>query len=304
MCLSMKEKFVHFEGAMALLGGAVIYGTFGVLVRELAKMMGDAMQTLARFALAAAIITVINLLIRRRYRIPRPALLRAALLGVLFSAEIVLFTISANNTKIANAVVLLYAGSILSSFIIGTLAFREKITTQKMVAIGLALIGLSMYSGGFLAASLGILAGFGSGLIDGLSNATRKTLKSVDRNLVIMYQFLAGSIFALIVVTLAGDFTIVNAGWLPIIATVIFAVAQIVLNNLLLFGFQHFDVNIGTVILATELFFATIMGYLFFRESPTIAELIGGIVIFMASIVASVNLAQLFRRRQTGSSKA
>lgn len=294
----MKEKFVHFEGAIALLGSAFIYGTFGILIREISKMMGDATQTLARFVLAALFAFGLNLLLRKRLNVSRRVLVRAILLGALFAVVVVLFTISANNTKIANSVVLLYAGSILSSFIIGSIAFKEKVTAQKIVAITLALAGLSMYSGGFLAASVGILAGFASGLFDGGANAVRKTLKGEDRNLVIMHTFIFGSFFTLLIIMLTGGFEVGAFMWLPVILTVVFAVLQILLNNLLLFGFQHFDVNIGTVILATELFFASLLGYLFFREAPTVSELIGGIVIFVASIVASVNFSQMFKTKK------
>jgi len=295
----MKEKFVHFEGAMSLVGAAFIYGTFGILIREISKMMGDATQTLARFALAAVFAFGLNMVLRKRLRVSKGVLLRAGLLGGLFAAVVVLFTISANSTKIANSVVLLYAGSILSSFVIGSIAFKEKITKQKTIAIVLALVGLSMYAGGFLAASAGILAGFGSGLFDGFANAMRKTLKSVDRNLVIMYSFTIGSLFALLIVLATGGFEVGQFAWLPIVLTVVFAILQIVLNNLLLFGFQHFDVNVGTVILAMELFFASLLGYLFFRESPTMSELVGAIVIFAASIVASVNFSQLFKIKKS-----
>jgi len=70
------------------------------------------------------------------------------------------------------------------------------------------------------------------------------------------------------------------------------------LSNLLLFGFQHFDVNVGTVILATELFFATIFAFLLYHETPVPNEVVGGCLIFAASIVASVNFAEMFRRRR------
>lgn len=73
----------------------------------------------------------------------------------------------------------------------------------------------------------------------------------------------------------------------PIIAVVAFAILQLILNHLLLFGFQHFDVNIGTVILSLELFFAAILGYIIFGEALTTAELLGGLAIFAASIVSA-----------------
>jgi len=81
------------------------------------------------------------------------------------------------------------------------------------------------------------------------------------------------------------------------VAGLVFALLQISLGNLLLYGFQHFDVNVGTVILATELFFASLIGLIFFREIPSTHEIIGGCFIFVASILSAVDVPALLRRR-------
>lgn len=291
------KKLAQFEGASALLGAAFIYGTFGLLIREMSKMMGDAMQVAVRFILAAALIVVVNLLMRKKFRLSQVSTVKAILLGVSFAVVVLLFTISVNSTKIANSVFLLYAGSIFSSFLIGTFLLKEKVGPAKIVAIVITLVGLSMYSGAFLAASLGIVTGFASGLLDGVSNALRKSLKTVDRNVAVMYQYGVGSLVGVFAVLLAGDFAFGPVSLLPVLATAVFVVLMLFLSNLLLFGFQHFDVNIGTVILATELFFAAIFGYIFLQESPTVQEMIGGILIFIASIIAAVDIPRLLCRR-------
>jgi drug/metabolite transporter (DMT)-like permease len=296
----MSQKLTQLQGAGALLLSAFIYGTFGLLIREIAKMMGDATQVAARFILAAGIIALANLLMRKALRIPRVLLLKAGLLGVAFALVVLFFTISANSTKIINSVVLLYGGSIIASFLIGTFIFKEKVTGPKILAIIIALIGLAMFSNAFLALSLGVITGFASGLMDGVANGLRKTLKAADRNVVVMYQFGIGSVFSLLLVLFSGGFVIGEISLIPVLAILVFALLLVFLNNLLLFGFQHFDVNVGTVILATELFFAMVLGYLFLHESPTLSEVVGGALIFFASIIAAVDVRLLFGRLGRG----
>lgn len=150
-----------------------------------------------------------------------------------------------------------------------------------------------MYSDAILAVSVGVVAGVLSGVSDGISNGIRKTLKGVDRNTVLQYQFATGSLFALLIVVLSKQEVLIQASLVPIIATGVFAILQIGLGNLLLYGFQNFDVNIGTIIVASELFFATILGYLFFRESTTTQEFAGGVLIFSASILSAVDFKEL-----------
>lgn len=289
----------RFRGASALFGAAFIYSTFGILIRQMALMFGDSAQTAARFAVAFVFVLFLNLIRRQSFSLPKKSLIKSCLLGVFFGAEVLLFTVSVNNTKIANSVFLLYAASMISSFMIGTLWFKEKLTLTKITAIIIAFVGLYMYSDAIFVMSMGIVAGIASGILDGVSNALRKTLKDVKRNAVLTYQFIFSSLFACLAMIFSGEVMVKEIVFVSMLAVVIFAVFQIALNNLLLYGFQHFDVNIGTVILATELLFAAIIGFLFFKEIPTIKEVIGGGLIFIASVISVLNIKNIFAKKHT-----
>lgn len=283
------------KGSSALFSAAFIYSTFGILIRQMAVMFGDSAQTAARFGLAFVFIIILNFVRRQSIILSKEALVKACLLGITFGFVVLLFTISVTNTKIANSVFLLYAGSMISSFIIGTFFLKEKLTVIKIIALTIAFAGLYMYSDAFLVMSIGVVTGLLSGLFDGISNAIRKTLKGVNRNSILTYQFLFSSLLAGLVLIVSGDVLIKEISLLSVIAVVVFAILQIWLGNLLLFGFQHFDVNIGTVILATELFFATILGFLLFQEIPTSKEIIGGLLIFLASALSVVDLKRILK---------
>ena len=72
-------------------------------------------------------------------------------------------------------------------------------------------------------------------------------------------------------------------------STIAFSILLIFAANLLLYGYKHFDVNMGSVISSTELVFATLLAYLFFKEIPSGTELLGGVLIFVASIIAALD---------------
>jgi drug/metabolite transporter, DME family len=286
----------HTKGASALLGAAFIYACFGLLVREMAVMFGDNAQTAFRFVVAFALLGIFSLLIKRPVKISRQTLLKIVCLGIAFCGVVLFFTMSVNLTKLGNSVFLLYAGSIIASLLIGTLVLKEKLTTTKVIAIVLSLIGLGMYSSALLSLSLGVIAAVLSGLLDGVSNSIRKTLGGVDRGTVLLYQYGVGASCALVVLAIAPQDAIRIVSVWPVVVGVIFSALLIVVGNLLLYGFQHFDVNIGTVILATELFFALLIGWLFFQEVPATNEIIGGIIIFLASILSTVDIPALLKR--------
>jgi drug/metabolite transporter (DMT)-like permease len=285
------------KGATALLGAAFTYACFGVLIREMAKMFGDNAQVAFRFVIALALLALFALLVKRPVKLSGKTLARVAFLGISFSGVVMLFTVSANLTKLGNTVFLLYAGSIITSLLIGTFAFKEKLTPVKVTAIILSLIGLAMYSSALLTLSLGVVTAVLSGLFDGVSNSIRKTLSGIDRNSILLYQYAFGSACALLVLAIAPQGSIRTVGIMPVVAGVVFSLLLIGLGNLLLYGFQHFDVNVGTVILATELFFALLLGWIFFHETPAPNEVVGGVVIFAASILSAIDVPVLLGRR-------
>ncbi len=53
-------------------------------------------------------------------------------------------------------------------------------------------------------------------------------------------------------------------------------------------GFQKTDINIGSMLVSTELFFGPLFAYLMFRESLSTSEIIGSILVILA--VINVNL--------------
>jgi len=205
------------------------------------------------------------------------------------TAIIVFFTIAINEIKIASTIFLLYIASMLTSLFMGTLIFKESLGAQKMAALFLAVVGLSLFMSEHMALGLGVgmVSALLSGVSEGVGNVIRKKLKDADRVTVTLVQFLVITITAFILVGMAGESAIREVSWLPIVALIAFSTLQLALNNLLLFGFQNFDVNIGTVILSLEIFIAAIFGFLIFGETLSTAEIAGGVVIFTASVVSA-----------------
>jgi len=132
----MIKKQHTLSGASALLGAAFIYSTFGILVREMSKMFGDIAQSAARFGLAAVIIIVVCLVLKKKLALPRREALLSATLGLCFAIVIALYSIAANATTLSNAVAVLYGSSIVTSFIVGTVFLKEKVTKTKITRLG------------------------------------------------------------------------------------------------------------------------------------------------------------------------
>lgn len=273
------------SGGVSLLAAALLYASYGFMIRESATMFGDATQTGLRMVLALLLLAgLVRWRWRKSLRATRTELLPLMGLAVAGAAIALSFTTSVRYLDLSATVLLLYVGSIATSIVVGTCVFRERLTMAKVGVIALTCVGLLLYGGGALHVGLGFVAGLCAGVCDGVANSLRKLTGHIAREKVVFYQYL----FTLVPLTLYGlashEQPIHGFHWSAIIVTVLFSVAILVSASLLQYGFGHFDLNVGTVILATELFFATLLGWLLYAEVPTISTATGSLLIFLASI--------------------
>lgn len=280
-----------FRGATALLGGAFVVSTFGLWARLVSPMFGVIAQNIVRFLLAATIMATIVFVSKKgKFKgYSRLQYTYMTLLGFATFALGLLFVLSVTSTKVANTFSLIYAGSILTSFATGTLLLREKVTPIKVIAILVALSGLIMYTPGLLALHIGLAAGIAAGIADGISNLLRKQLRGIDRNVAVTYQYAVAGVLAIPMLWVWPAEAIHTVSIGPIGAIVIFAVVSLLFGKLLLYGFSHFDVNVGSVVLATQIFFAMLLGLIFFHEVPAPNELFGGLLVFVAVALTVVD---------------
>jgi drug/metabolite transporter (DMT)-like permease len=165
------------------------------------------------------------------------------------------------------------------------------LTKRKIVSLGLLFIGLVVFVHPFTASTLsvGVLLGIASGILEGSAHAFRKYLKNVQREVIVFFQSISGVVVGAIMFFLVSDSVFMKEfSWRGIAVALLFGGLLVAIGYLLAYGFGHYDVNIGTVILATELFFALIINYFVLRESPTVSELVGGTIIFAGAILNNI----------------
>lgn len=292
----MSKPEFNVKGAQALFAAAFTYAFTAVLVREVSSIWGDKAQVAARWILVFMFLMLYTYFRKTKAKIPREKLIYTIPLGITFAITVLFFTFSVQKTTIANALFTFYAAGMAASFLLGTFLLKEKVSAVKLWALGFALAGLSVYAGDLVLGSLGIFFGIIAGLAEGVSNVLRKRLAGVDRNAILRLQHGVGTVFTLAVLLISRDEIIRVVTLRGVIMTLIFAAILILAGNLLLYGYQHFDVNIGSVIMSTELVFGALLGLMLFREAPAPHELLGGALIFIGSILGSLDLDKLLRR--------
>lgn len=291
-------KTTKSSSFLVLLMSAAIYASFGVLIRQLDKGFGEYFQITARSIIAVLVLGIIILATKTTLRVKRAHLGRTIAFAISFPLVVILFTLAVLNIKIANAVLLLYGGSLFSSLLIGTFFFKEKLTTQKIVSLILVIIGLAIFTQIWLGVvvGLGFVLGLLSGIADGVTNSIRKHVKDLPRNTLLFYQYLTSAVLSLALALITNEKLVTQWSFWPVVTAIVFGFLLVFLGRLLMYGFAHADVNIATVTLASELLFSVVLGFLFLHESPTSYELLGGIIIFSASVLSGLDLKKLTRQ--------
>lgn len=73
----------------------------------------------------------------------------------------------------------------------------------------------------------------------------------------------------------------------------IFAVTSVAATSLLVYGFKHLEAQIGSIIMPVEVVFATLFGFLFFKEVLPPTTLFGGLLITLAAVLPNIVLLRI-----------
>lgn len=284
-------------GFTSLFISAVAFGSFGIWIRLLNKEMSIYQQIVLRNGFAFVIAILVVLLIKQHKNIEWKNVKKLNLVfyTLLVPLSVIAYNVSMINTKIVLATFAFYVGTILTGWFAGLLFYKEKLNLEKWSSLILVLIGLGLFAYPFTNSSinLGFIAGVISGVLDGSANGFRKDLAGKISKLVLVLLTTIGGV---LVSGLMIAYFHQSAHYLATMSTTswvigaFFGFLLVILNYLLLVGFQNFDLSLGSIVLSLELLFALLFGILVFKEYPSGRELLGGLFILIANIVPNIKM--------------
>lgn len=289
-----------YKGFLALLSCAAIFSGFSVFIRFLEQDFTSYQQIVYRNGIAFLMAVILLLVTRKKIafnNVPPKVLF---LYAIAFPITVILFTLSVLQTTILNATIGLYVGTIVISQFIGSAFFKEKFTFQNALSLVLVISGLTLfiYPLSLATFNIGFWLGVASGATDAIANTLRRFLGGkVDRFVLVPIPMIGGIIIAGILTLSSGQPLVPESismqSWLILS---LFGFALLLINYLMLVGFQNLNLNLGSIVLSSELFFALLFGIAVFAEYPTQKELIGGIIIMTGVIAGNVDLSRIMKK--------
>lgn len=284
------------KGIIFLLGSAFLYSIMPVLIRLLgAGHVPPMSQVFLRYifafisALLYFLVTKSKLSVRSK---DIPFLLFVGIFG--YALTNLFFTYGIIYTEISNGLFIFYCFSIITP-ILGYLFLKEKSNKYNAIAILLTLIALVLLfhpnsvttwkiGGGFA-----LLSAFGQSVY----LISRKKLPQYSSQLLLLGSTCIGvlvlgvlaDVFEHSFYTSSGIGSLSTNSW---IVTVLFGIDNFLAWLLMSKGFQYIKSALGSILLLSELLFATLFAFIFFHEIPSTFTVVGGLLIIASSILVIV----------------
>ena len=304
----IKESFGFMEmkgnaatGVFMALAAGVCWGTSGLFIRELNGWgVGSFQAAMFRGGVGFLLLLAV-MLIRRKESLkirPRDLWLFVLVGGVGLAATNLAYAVSIRENPLAVAVVMLYAGPIVST-IGAAFLYHERITLRKVIALVCAFSGCVVMSGllggtSFHISAVGLIAGivtgFGYGLyILGSRKAVEKYSSSITTLYLTMFYSFGTIPFALSEGSLPGAL----AAPLPVMVILLFGlVCTVIPYTLYSQSLKKIEVGKASVLSFSEPATATLIGLIIYREAFTLSTGIALGLILVSIIIMNSGSAK------------
>jgi drug/metabolite transporter (DMT)-like permease len=292
------------KGFSLLLLTGVIYGTFGIFVRLLGEDLSAFQQLFYNCLFAVILILILKAV--GVYRLTFSKLRKKDFIfyGVLYGINAILFTLAVLNAQISAVIFALYTGSFLASFVISSFFFKEKVTLKKLIGLVLAILGLIIftYPLSLKSITLGFVLGLLTGVDDALCNSSSKYFEGKIPTTTLVFARQVGiCFFGLIPILFLKQSIFPTLTVSSSLLLLLYGLLGLLASFTIIVGFQNFDLNLGTIVISSEIVTATVLALFLFQEVPSSNQMWGGVCIIGAIIVTNFAIPRTRKKSKFGS---
>lgn len=199
--------------------------------------------------------------------------------------------IAVNRMSVGTALFSFYASMMIFSAVIGFIFYKEKMTLIKGISLAITALGLSLLNLNNASISLNwawliaIIGGLGASLWSIFSRpiSNKYSLKQL--------VFIDNAIAGLMALTIS---FFLHEQWqgvkfdIRLLGVLYMGLTQVFTGQLVAKGYKHVEAQIGSVILLNDTVIGMILAFLIFNETASLMVILGGLCIFIASIIPAI----------------
>lgn len=287
----------RLKGYAAVLASALCFGSYGVWSKLLGNDFGIYSQGWVRSAIILIILIPLGLWTKSFRRVDRQdwRLFIPTIVFTIFTIAPIFYAF--NYLSIGTATLIFYSLFLLTTYVIGWTVMGERMTVIKLIAFGLALIGMFITFGISLAifSALALFLAAFNGVASGGEVAFSKLVTEKYSTIQVTTLSWASILVTHLIMALVTHESVTpvafNQAWLGMLA---FSVVALAGFWLVIEGFKYIDASVGGLIGLTEIIFSIGFGLVVFHQPVTLSIVIGGAFILSAGVLP--DLAGIFRR--------
>ena len=276
---------VLFWPGAGIIFTTLLYSCYGIWSRLIGNTIPLFYQNATRAFLASIIIAIVVTIRREWATISKKDLAWISIRSLVNVIATAIFIHTVLYLPLGTFYFLFYAGSITGGYIFGRIFLGDKITIIKIISLIIAGIGLALI---FSVPSVHIqikyllyamISGIGVALFNILS------AKISSKNTPLFITFLDNAISLPLYMCfsfIASEKWVMPALNIAWGANLVFAFTMLGTGSLIVYGFRHLDSHIGSLLMLTEILFATFFGYVLYKELLQPMTILGGICIIIA----------------------
>lgn len=284
----------NLKGLFILLASAFFYASYGIFSKIIGGAFAPFTQAWTRGAITLLCFLAFAYHKKLLVKIKREDIKWYIIVGTIGSLAVAPTFYSLANLNLGTALFIQYAATVITSYIIGVLFLKEKLTKISLITLVLAFIGLALVYWGdiyFNANKLiPVLAAVISGAFFSIWFSFSKKISTKYSSVQINVY---GYIFAVIINLLLALFVkepfnnnFVSSAWL---ANIGYGIVGFAGSGLSVYGFKFIEAHKGSLVLLSEIIFGILFGLLLFGEVLNLTTTLGGIL-----IVASISLPHAY----------
>jgi len=280
-----------FIGVLSLLTVGLLFGLSGVIAKYLSRTINPYQVVEYRFGIAFIGSLLLLVLLRRKPNFKQFNRKALILFAITFPISVILFTLSIFHASVALAVFSFYSATLISQFVLGRLFFGEKLNALKGLAFISMLIAILAFTNplSHFSISLGLVFGLLSGVVQGVASSFQKKLSgSSDKNSLLVIQTFAGAIIAAVILLVTDKPLFVNLTGFEWLTAVVFGLSMLAITYLFLVGYKYVNLNTGSILVSSELFFGPFFAYILLSENISTNIFIGGLFTVIAAVLANL----------------
>lgn len=272
-------------GRLAMLSVAFIFGLFGVFITYNSTMFGDLFQVAFRNGVALLFLLPIIFWRKIQFSYSKREWLTICLYALVSVFILVAVTLAYLYAPIKTVLAVRYSVTVVCSVVMSFFLFREPIRRVNIIALILALIGISIFAypfEGFV--SSGVLFSLIAAIGFLVVGAILKTVK-VTPEVLMTAEFSTIAILVTGFVLLTQAPTITTYDSFSFTIMLLFSALLIAVTYLMVYGYRTVNFNLANIILTSEIAFGLLFGYLLLGQTIDQTEWIGIVLIAVAVIL-------------------